>query len=520
MPADSPHDALLVQLAELHRARRTGRLVVTGVGRRMVLDVRQGLIAGLESEAETPGGGDGETSEPLLLDGLDLGLDPGIARAAARERLLDALTWTGASCAFSEGAPEGRDPPLQLSTGEVLREALPLVKDAGWIRAALGNLDHVLGLAFDPSKPRNMTLTPTEGYILSRVDGVLSAREVLQLIPLDPAETERGLFNLLLAGLVEYLPLPARRPSPTDDQAPPLELDLGLEKEPAPPPPPSPVSPPRPPEGRRSRLAPEQLEAARREIEDAYAAKVGSRNHFEVLELPRSSDAAAAKAAYFRLAKRFHPDARRDPGTDDLREKIKAVFVRLGQAYDVLGNARKRADFESSLPRTAGFSPPRASPGDARPSGPSSPADGRAAPLPEESPAAGESLLSRAEALMAKEAYWDAILLLEASLPTLTGKRLQKARLIFAQANAKNPKWRRRAEEFARLVVRDEPDNPEAYRVLASIYKAGGLESRAAAMYRKLLELRPDDPEAREALGPPSSPEAPTPLLKRLFRRS
>jgi len=524
MPADSRSDALLVQLAELHRARKTGRLVVARGAQILFIYLRQGQIAGVESESAPEAGGT-DPDEPVFLDPLDLGGDPGLARGAARERLLEALAWPEGSCAFTEGGTaEGGDPPLQLATEEVLAEAAQGVKDPALIRAALGDLDRILGLAFDPSKPKNLTLTPTEGYILSRVDGTLAAREVLQLVPLEASETERGLFTLLIGGLIEYLPLPGRPAARPDEAATPLELDPGLQKEEAPTAP-NPETP-TPPGGQPSltALSPEQREAQRREIEDAYRTKVGNRNHFEVLDLERAADAAAVKAAYFRLAKRFHPDAYRELGMEDLRYKLKAVFVRLSEAKEVLGNPRKRGDYESTLPRRR-FNPPRAEPpGGSSPSGsPPQSVPGWAEPsqTEEETASRGDQALARAEAFMAEEKYWDAIQALETNLGDLAGPRLQKARLLLARAYAKNPKWRRRAEEAAQKVTKDDPGNADAYLILASVYRASGLESRASAMYRKVLELQPQNQEAREAVAvndPP--PPTSTPFLKRFFRKS
>src|SRR6266545_4280028 len=512
MPADSRSDALLVQLAELHRARKTGRLVVARGAQILFIYLRQGQIAGVESESAPEAGGT-DPDEPVFLDPLDLGGDPGLARAAARERLLEALAWPEGSCAFTEGGTaEGGDPPLQLATEEVLAEAAQGVKDPALIRAALGDLDRILGLAFDPSKPKNLTLTPTEGYILSRVDGTLAAREVLQLVPLESSETERGLFTLLIGGLIEYLPLPGRPAARPGEAATPVE-------------PPNPKTP-TPPPGQLSltTLSPEQREAQRREIEDAYRTKVGNRNHFEVLDLERAADAAAVKAAYFRLAKRFHPDAYRGLGMEDLRYKLKAVFVRLSEAKEVLGNPRKRGDYESTLPRRR-FNPPRAEPpGGSSPSGsPPQSVPGWAEPsqTEEETASRGDQALARAEAFMAEEKYWDAIQALETNLGDLAGPRLQKARLLLARAYAKNPKWRRRAEEAAQKVTKDDPGNADAYLILASVYRASGLESRASAMYRKVLELQPQNQEAREAVAvndPP--PPTSTPFLKRFFRKS
>ncbi len=519
MPAESGRDALLVELAELHRARKTGRLVVARGHQILFVYLRQGQIAGVESESGPEAGGV-DPNEPVFLEGLDLQGDPGLARAAARERLLEALAWPEASCAFTEGGTaEGGDPPLELATEEVLAEAAQGVKDPTLIRAALGDLDRILGLAFDPSKPQNLTLTPTEGYILSRVDGTLSAREVLQLVPLESSETERGLFTLLIGGLIEYLPLPGRPAAKPEERATPTAT---------PTPTPTPPTPevPTPPRGQPSlsALSPEQREAQLREIEDAYRTKVGNRNHFEVLELERSADAAAVKAAYFRLAKRFHPDAYREPGMEDLRDKLKAVFVRLSEAKEVLGNPRKRGDYESTMPRRT-FNPPRRE----SPTAPS-PSGSTAQPVPawaepptseEEAASRGDEALARAEAFMAEEKYWDVIQGLETNLGSLTGRRLQKARLLLARAFAKNPKWLRRAEEAALKVTKEDPQNTDAYLILGSVYRTSGLESRAAAMYRKVLELQPQNKEAREALAPTDDPPpSPTPLLKRFFRKS
>src|SRR6266496_4356741 len=300
-----------------------------------------------------------------------------------------------------------------------------------------------------------------------------------------------------------------------------------------PPPPPAPPTPapptpevPTPPRGQPSlsALSPEQREAQLREIEDAYRTKVGNRNHFEVLELERSADAAAVKAAYFRLAKRFHPDAYREPGMEDLHHKLKAVFVRLSEAKEVLGNPRKRGDYESTMPRRT-FNPPRAeSPEVSSPSGsPSQSVRGWAEPSQtgEETTRRGEEALARAEAFVAEEKYWDAIQALETNLGALAGPRLQKARLLLARAYAKNPKWLRRAQEAALKVTKDDPGNADAYLVLASVYRAGGLESRATAMYRKVLELQPQNKEAQDALAVADAPPPPpTPLLKRFFRKS
>jgi hypothetical protein len=83
------------------------------------------------------------------------------------------------------------------------------------VSRALGDVNRVLVLSSSPlMQSQKLTLTPTDGFILSRIDGTLSAREVISLIPLPSADTERSLFGLLCTGTVDYLPESARTRPP------------------------------------------------------------------------------------------------------------------------------------------------------------------------------------------------------------------------------------------------------------------------------------------------------------------
>ena len=118
--------------------------------------------------------------------------------ALTSERLEDALAlhirdivarvfaWTEGTYEF-EAEPEAATPELtlKLSTGELILEAVRQVSDPDVVRYALGDLDRLLGLSSDPLlRFQKVALSPTDGFVLSRVDGTLSAREVMQMIPL------------------------------------------------------------------------------------------------------------------------------------------------------------------------------------------------------------------------------------------------------------------------------------------------------------------------------------------------
>jgi curved DNA-binding protein CbpA len=237
-----------------------------------------------------------------------------------------------------------------------------------------------------------------------------------------------------------------------------------------------------------------------------------ARNHFEILGIPRASNEAQVKEAYFRLAKQFHPDVHHAAALADLRDKLEAVFIRLGEAYEVLRNPRSRASYEETLGRSA---PRPAGPGPPPPPAP------EPKPDPEAEARAAEVAIRQAEKYIEKEKYWDAIQLLEPAVGVVQGKSRQRARVLLARAYLKNPKWVKRAEEELLAAVQDDPQNVEALLMLGRLYKNSGLKSRSVSMFKKVLELRPDHEEARAELGDQvGEPEPPGGLIKKFFKKS
>ena len=491
---------------------------------------------------------------------MDLGRVEDALALQVREVLLVVMAWSEGEYAFAEedphAAPQG-EITLKLSTGEMILEAVRRIEDPDVIRYALGDIDRVLALSSDPLlRFQRIALSPTDGFVLSRVDSTLSVREIIQMSPLDPAETQKSLFGLLCTGVIEPVAgVTKPRPQPGAGRSP---ARATVRAEPPPPPPTSrpaapwssgrlqplasdepgaapssapgpdptlPASPDEPAAPVASATQPaspaipfdpqkqKEVEERRREIGEAYR-DLKAQSHFELLGVPRAANEAQIKEAYFRLARRFHPDAHHDPTLADLREKLEAVFIRLGEAYEVLRNPRTRGNYEASLPRQA--------------PGPGSVAHCEpelSAPPPDhdyEVRMATESA-ARAEKHIAEARYWDAIQLLEPAVALLDGKPRQRARVNLARCFAKNPNWVKRAEELLQLVVQEDPKNADAYFELGMIYKGGGLKGRSLSVFRKALEIRPEHEGARQellALGPDKDdPEPPAGggLLKKLF---
>ena len=542
-------------LGRLFRERRSGVLTLGRGDEALVVVVRQGLVSRVrlprpQRPRSAPGPDD---SAQLKLDRVlaEVGIRPGRARAprgaeaaapGLQERLVRALVESRAF-AFVDGAepPEGST-EVAGATEPLLLEALGRLQGDLGVRDAIGDLDQRLVAA--GSRADERTLTLTEGRILSRVDGSATAREVLDLVPSDGGETERTLLGLLVTGRLEARPplprlvqraqrtekpaaladatevslpatgavpageagegTPAGEPAdepPVDERAPEAGMPVAE---------PEPVAAPSEEDAAAGEAASEPsaetptapmppldpaLIAKKREILELFEA-LPLRNHFEVLGVEMGCQTADVKRAYIALAKRFHPDVYHDPALAELHDKLEAIFIRIGQAWEELGDTARRNAYKARL------------------AGPVAPA--ARGPIQEWVPP--EETLASAQLLITQARYWDAIQLLESAIPRMEPTRLQsRGRILLARAYAKNPNWLRRAEEMLHAVVRDDPTNADAHYELGLLYKAGGLAARAQGMFRRAVELRPEHREAAAELG--EEPPAPSGLLKRLFGR-
>jgi len=579
-------------LRELYVGRRNGTLHFQKGDESQRVRVRRGHIVNAHSSVVTERLGDILVKRGLLSPGdlaratdvvvkekkrlgqvlVDLGLidQSGLEDAVAlhvHELLAKVFTWDEGTYAFEEEdeAP-GDELTLKLSTAELILEAVQAVQDPDVISYLLGDLDRALALSEDPLlRFQQLALSPTDGFVLSRVDGSLTAREIEQMIPLPPEEVRKSLLGLLSTGIVEFkdkseprdkpappeAPASAPRPSGPPASAPPRaaasaeasprstpEAPRATPAVPSPPaPPPSapaappPGAPPSPPPSTpaapppaASPPAPAPAPAAddpaaqrRQEVLDAYEG-LATRNHFEILGIPRASSAADVKEAYFKLARRFHPDVHHSASLGDLRDQLEKVFIKLGEAYDVLKDTDKRRQYEERLGRFAGRPAQEAAASAAAAVPPP--------PDPEEEARLRQAALRKAEKLYDAEKYFDAIQLARPLVDTLPEKLKLRARLVLARCYLKNPNWAKDAEQVLLDAVRDTPKAAEPHLLLGTLYRDRNMNARAKTMFKRVVELNPDDDEAKQQLALLGGDDPPPPdddqgggLLKKLFRR-
>jgi curved DNA-binding protein CbpA len=90
----------------------------------------------------------------------------------------------------------------------------------------------------------------------------------------------------------------------------------------------------------------EEVLAFRREVEDRE--RRGNLSYYEQLGVEPNADVATIRAAFFQLAKRWHPD-RLTEELADLREVVTRTFAHMGEAHQVLSDEDQRRRYDEVL---------------------------------------------------------------------------------------------------------------------------------------------------------------------------
>ncbi len=90
-----------------------------------------------------------------------------------------------------------------------------------------------------------------------------------------------------------------------------------------------------------------EADAFRAEVLELHH-KLEELDHYQVLGVEEKAGSSAVKRSYFKLAKRFHPDALARLGVEDVKDQAKEVFARIAAAYDVLKDAERRREYDGS----------------------------------------------------------------------------------------------------------------------------------------------------------------------------
>lgn len=199
---------------------------------------------------------------------------------------------------------------------------------------------------------------------------------------------------------------------------------------------------------------------------------------FEVLGVPRTAKTAQVKAAFFTLARQYHPDTAMDKSDDTLASLHADLTSILNESYATLGNEASRASYLDELVH-----------------GGSEPVD--AAPIFQ----AEEDFL-RATILVKARKYTDAVDLLDSALEVIPNESDFIAWRAWAKFGASKTK---RADYESCLAecmeaVKLSKHCSVGHLFIGQMSKLVGEHERAKKAFKAVLSIEPDNIEARREL--------------------
>ena len=362
---------------------------------------------------------------------------------------------------------------------------------------------------------RKLPLSPTEGFVLSRIDGASTAIDLSHATGLPESTVVEALARLRHLGAIRYPDAPpASSPRAAGGLRPPSGSSGAAVTESAP------VSSAKsalPEIEYDTALLIEEVEIPleqRKELLGLFFA-IDVATHYELLGVPLQADRKQVKQAYFERVNALHPDRFFGRNIGSYKARIDRVFTALTKAHDTLTKRQARADYDAYLAsrkETTGLRSSRAPTptGDATPSPDAIPAPARAPQLSEglSDPSATTGLIPMRET--------DSTPPRISSVPPLAGddaarrhmaRRLKNASMpppaameretgLSPGGQAENARRALDADLRARYEARQK-DPSAANRFLTLAGESERTQSWASAVnaLKAALDLQPDDPK-------------------------
>jgi len=382
---------------------------------------------------------------------------------------------------------------------------------------------------------RRLPISPTEAFVLSRIDGTSGVRDLSNATGLPESTVAEALEHLSAVGAIVYgaaKASTATKPStPTQESAPARE---SAPRSPSPTPPGTPrpesqsgprvavrdAAPTDPARGsgiervvRYDRsLLEEEVDIPmdqRMDLLDLFFA-IEVVNHYDLLGVPFDADRKAIKQAYFERVNVLHPDRFFGKRIGSYKARIERVFTALTKAHDTLTKRQSRADYDAYLEsrqETIGLRSSRLPTPPSRP-----PTEGPAAiPAPAKTPSVFDDGVGAAREASDGPARTEAMPQAPRTLTTDDARRQMARKLKGASQPppaaepepGAAPGTREALEAHLRARYEARLKDPTAKnRFLALAAEAERAQSWSSAVnaLKTALEVSPDDPKIQEEL--------------------
>jgi curved DNA-binding protein CbpA len=263
-------------------------------------------------------------------------INAGLIDQVTLDRQLQDLAFEIIRRAAAEGSPEiqfyeGHEGPLpwdtlpDLDTQQLVLEIARLFPDEKAKRRALEPFDQLVAVAKKLDDIfLELKLEPTEAFLLSRIGGTQTIRELTTSAGLSEDAAIGAMYALKSAGLVAGAK--ARVDASEETESPATEEETS--------------------ESGPDISAMDDDQRSEREEITALAGQVMSLNHYQALDLDLGAGDEKIKRAWLRYKVTFNPERSSDSHLSDLEEQLKAIYERAEHAYEVLSSPDLRQRYD------------------------------------------------------------------------------------------------------------------------------------------------------------------------------
>lgn len=196
------------------------------------------------------------------------------------------------------------------------------------VEARLPSQDEIVSPVSD--LPDATALSPTEGFLFSRLEGRLSLGELRVLSGLPEADALRTIYGLALGGFVkrDRWPSALKKERPIGVFAPQVQAESTKKEVPP---------------------AEESVHTLATELEELLKRLENDPSHYEVLGVQPAATPEEIKSSYYALARRYHPDRFHMQAGTELHASVESAFAKIAQAYVTLADPARRSSYNAKL---------------------------------------------------------------------------------------------------------------------------------------------------------------------------
>lgn len=416
-------------------------------------------------------------------------IDP-VVRRQTESIVLDAFTWRDGQWAFTALARVRGDidcgidaRPMLIGFGRKMpRDAV--IRRFKSLRETFGRFDDL---------PQGIELQSNEIFVLSQFDGgPLRIEQVHGLTGFSEPENLQLLYSLWLGGFlfragwkkaisdhriaeIHSARLAARKAPPVAEREPAKTVAPTPQKPAETPAPAAPVEV-RPANPEKPELS---LDNYLNQVEKADT-------HYRILNVDMRASTAEIKAAYFALAKRFHPDLYYRKTEPELHRRIQDAFTEIAHAYETLRHEESRQRYDFKLRKVLDEL------------GRMEKTERESAPAMHKKLTEASEIFDHGFNLLMDDEF-------EAALPYLLravsmAPGVARYHAYYGKVLSVDPSQKFKAESELQAAVKLEPENPTFRLMLAEFFIDYNLMKRAEGELNRLLSIAPDNVEARVML--------------------